>query len=146
MRFTAELESTGGNTTGFVVPEDVVESLGGGRRPKVTVTLGGHTWRSSIAAMGGRFMLGVSAANREAAGLEAGTVCDVVVEPDAAPRTVEVPEDLSAALTADSAARSAWDALSYSHQRRHVEAIAAAKRPETRARRVAATLAALRGS
>jgi hypothetical protein len=145
MRFTAELESTGGNTTGFAVPDGVVESLGGGRRPRVTVALNGQSWRSSIASMGGRFMLGVSAANREAAGVAAGRTYDVDVELDTAPRAVEVPVDLAAALAGDPTARVAWDALSFSHQRQHAEAITAAKKRETRERRVAATLARLRG-
>ncbi len=146
MRFTAELESTGGNTTGFAVPDEVVASLAGGRRPKVTVALNGQTWRSSIASMGGRFMLGVSAANREAAGVAAGRTYDVDVELDTAPRAVEVPADLAAALAGDPTARAAWDALSFSHQRQHAEAITAAKKPETRQRRVAATLARLHGA
>ena len=90
MDFTAELEATGGTTTGFVVPVDVVEALGGGRRPKVAVTVNGHTWRTSIASMGGRFLLGVSAAVREAAGVAAGQTHTVSVELDTAPRTVEV--------------------------------------------------------
>ncbi len=143
MIFTAELEGTGGSTTGFVVPEEVLVALDGGRRPKVTVTLGSHTWRSSIASMGGRFMLGVSMANRETAGATAGQTYDVEVVLDTAPRAVDVPEDLAAALSADPRARAAWDALSFSHQRRHAEAVLAAKKPETRARRVATTVEAL---
>jgi len=145
MRFTAELESTGGTTTGFVVPESIVEALGAGRRPPVTVTVEGHTWRTSIASMGGRFLLGVSAANRAAAGASAGSVYAVDVVLDTAERTVEVPPDLAVALAGDAAARAAWDALSFSHQRAHAEAVASAKRPETRQRRVAATLEQLRG-
>ncbi len=144
MRITTELQSTGRNTTGYVVPDDVVAALGGGRRPKVTATVRGHTWRTSIASMGGRFMLGVSAANREAAGLTAGEVHDVDIELDTAPRTVAVPEDLAAALAADPGARAAWDALSFSHQRQHAEAILAAKKPETRRRRVAGAVEKLR--
>ena len=143
MLFTAELQSTGGNTAGFVVPDEVLAALDGGRRPKVTVILGAHTWRSSIASMGGRFMLGVSLANREAAGATAGRTYDVEVVLDTAPREVAVPADLAAALAADPPARAAWEALSFSHQRRHAEAVLAAKAPETRARRVAKTVEAL---
>ena len=72
MRLRLELRGNGGNTAGFVIPDEVVEELGGGRRPKVVVTVGPHTWRSSIANMGGQFMLGVSMENREAAGVAAG--------------------------------------------------------------------------
>ncbi|QKE84324.1 YdeI/OmpD-associated family protein [Arthrobacter sp. NEB 688] len=143
MEFTTELEATGGTTTGFVVPDEVVEALGGGRRPKVAASVAGHTWRTSIAAMGGRFLLGASAAVREAAGIAAGETHTVTVVLDDAPRTVEVPEDLAAALAADADAARAWEALTYSAQRRHAEAVLAAKKPETRARRVESVVASL---
>ena len=144
MEFTTQLEATGGTTTGFVVPDEVVEALGGGRRPKVAATVAGHTWRTSIAAMGGRFLLGASATVREAAGIAAGETHTVTVVLDDAPRTVEVPEDLAAALAADADAARAWEALTYSAQRRHAEAVVAAKKPETRARRVEAVVASRR--
>ncbi len=145
MEFTTELLATGGTTTGFVVPDAVLEGLDGGRRPKVAATVNGHTWRTSIAAMGGRFLLGASAAVREAAGIAAGGTYTVTVALDTAARTVEVPEDLAAALAAEPAAAAAWERLSYSHQRQHAEAVAAAKKPETRERRVASTIATLTG-
>ncbi|HET9020891.1 MAG TPA: YdeI/OmpD-associated family protein [Ornithinibacter sp.] len=140
MDFTTELEATGGTTTGFVVPDEVVEALGGGRRPRVVASVAGHSWRTSIASMGGRFLLGASAAVRDAAGIAAGETHTVTVELDTAPRTVDVPEDLATALAASPTATTAWAALSYSHQRQHVEAVLAAKRPETRERRVATTV------
>jgi hypothetical protein len=143
MEFTTELQATGGNTTGFVVPEAVVAGLGGGGRPKVAATVNGYTWRTSIASMGGRFLLGASAAVREAAGVTAGEIHTVAVELDDAPRTVEVPEDLAAAIAAHPGAAAAWERLSYSHQRQHAEAIAAAKKPETRERRIASTISKL---
>jgi hypothetical protein len=143
MDFTAPLESHGRTATGFVVPDEVVEALGAGRRPKVAATLNGHTWRTSIAPMGGRFLLGVSAAVRDAAGVAAGETHTVTVEVDDAPRTVDVPPDLAEALAASPEAGAAWQALSYSHQRRHAEAVLAARKPETRARRVESVLAAL---
>jgi hypothetical protein len=136
MEFTTELEATGGNTTGFVVPTEVVEALGAGRRPKVVVTVNEHTWRTSIASMGGRYLLGASAAVRAEAGISAGQTLTVSVEVDTAPRTVEVPDDLAAALAASPEAAAAWDALTYSQQRQHAEAVLAAKKPETRERRV----------
>ena len=143
MDFTTELEASGGTTTGFVVPDAVVDALGAGRRPKVAVTVNGHTWRTSIAPMGGRYLVGASAAVRAAAGIAAGETHTVTVEVDDTPRTVEVPDELAAALSASPTAAAAWAALSYSQQRRHVDPLAAAKAPETRARRVAATMAAL---
>ena len=145
MEFTTELEATGGTTTGFVVPVDVVEALGGGRRPRVVATVAGHSWRTSIASMGGRFLLGASAAVRDAAGIAAGETHTVAVELDTAPRTVDVPEDLAAALAASTAAAAAWQGLSYSEQRQRVEAVLGAKKPETRERRVAATIEKLEG-
>jgi len=144
MDFTTELLATGGTTTGFEVPEDVVERLGGGRRPKVVVTVEGHTWRTSIASMGGRFLLGASAAVREASGISAGHTYTVTVEVDTAPRTVDVPDDLAAALAASPGAGAAWAGLTYSQQRQHAEAVLAAKKPETRDRRVAGIIDTLR--
>jgi len=146
MDFTTELLATGGTTTGFEVPDEVVDQLGGGRRPKVVVTVEGHTWRTSIASMGGRFLLGASAAVREAAGIESGQTYSVHVELDGAPRTVDVPDDLAAALAASAAATAAWAGLSYSRQRQHAEAVLAAKKPETRARRVSTIVSTLAGS
>jgi hypothetical protein len=143
MDFTTELEATGGTTTGFVVPDEVLEALGGGRRPKVVASVAGHSWRTSIASMGGRFLLGASAAVRDATGIAAGETHTVTVELDTAPRTVDVPEDLAAALAASPTASASWAALSFSHQRQHVEAVLAAKKPETRERRVATTVQGL---
>jgi hypothetical protein len=137
MEFRAELQRTGGNTTGFEVPQEIVDGLGGGGRPKVVVTLNGYTWRSSIARMGGSYWLGVSAQNRAGAGVAGGQVLDVTVELDTAERTVTVPDDLAAALDREPAAKAVWDGLSFSHRRQHVEHIEDAKTAETRARRVA---------
>lgn len=137
MLFTGELSSFGGTKAGFVVPEEVVDGLGGGRRPKVVATVDGYTWRSSVASMGGQFLLGVSNAHRAASGLTPGQRYAVSLELDTAERIIDVPDDLAAALDAREGARAAWDALSYSGQRQHADAIAAAKQPETRARRIA---------
>lgn len=135
-KFRTTLQGGKGNTTGIVVPDEIVEGLGGGRRPAVTATVAGHTYRSSIASMGGRFMLGVSAEIRRITGVAAGDEVDVEVELDTAPREVTVPDDLAAALAADPAAKACFDGLAYSHRRRHVMAIDDAKTPETRARRI----------
>ena len=144
MRLTLELRRTGGNTTGFQIPDEAVTSLGGGGRPKVTVTLNGFSFPSSIAKMGGSYWLGVSAERRAAADVEGGQVYDLDVELDTAPRVIETPDDLRAALEAEPVARAQWEKLSYSHQRQHVEAINSAKAPETRARRVAKAIEILR--
>ena len=144
MRFRATLESAGRTATGIEVPAEVVEALAAGRRPPVRVTLAAHTYRTTVASRGGRFLVPVSAQHREAAGVRAGDVLDVELELDTEPRKVTVPPDLAAALDADLPARARWDALSYSHRLQHVLAVEGAKAPETRARRIAKALDMLR--
>jgi hypothetical protein len=134
--FTATVELNGKTATGIEVPPEVVEALGQGKKPKVHVTVGEHTYRSSVAVMGGRFLIPLSGENRTAAGVAAGDEVQVTLTLDTAPRTVEVPPELAEALASDPEAKAAWDALSFSHQRAHAEAITAAKKPETKANRV----------
>jgi hypothetical protein len=143
VRFRATLEQSGKTATGVEVPSTVVEGLGAGKRPAVRVTINGHSYRSSIASMGGRFMLGVSAEQREKAKVAGGDVIDVDVELDTAPREVTVPKVLAAALKKDPKAKEMFDSLSYSNRRRHVESIEGAKTEETRHRRIAKSVAAL---
>ena len=144
MRFRSTIELGGRTATGLEVPAEVVEALGVGKKPPVRVTIGAHTYRSTVAVMGGRYLLPLSAENRAAAGVAAGDEVDVDVELDTEPREVAVPADLSAALEGDDAAREAFERLSYSHRRRHVMAIEEAKTPETRQRRVTKALEMLR--
>lgn len=144
MKFTAELESTGKTTAGFEVPAEIVDKLGGGGHPKVSVTVNGYTFRTSIARMGGRYLLGVSVERRTAAGFSAGDVLDVDVELDTAPREVDVPEELAAALAADAAASEFWQTLSYSKQQWHVAQVTSAKTEETRDRRIEKSIGMLR--
>lgn len=132
----------GGKTaTGFEVPPDVVAGLGSGKRPAVRVTIGPHTYRSTVAVMGGMFMLPLSAENRTVAGVAAGDEVDVHLELDTEPRQVEVPADLAGALDADAGARAFFDSLSYSKRRGLVLAVEDAKTPATRERRIAKTVA-----
>jgi hypothetical protein len=77
MRFATTIERGGKTATGFAVPSEIVEGLASGKRPPVTVTIGGHTYRSTIAVMGGRFMIPLSAENRQAAGVAAGDKVEV---------------------------------------------------------------------
>jgi hypothetical protein len=135
VHFTATLELAGKTATGVEVPEAVVAHLGGGKRPAVKVTIREYSYRSTIAVMGGRFMLGVSAEHREGAGVAAGETVDVILERDAEPRTVDVPPDLAAALEA-AGTRDAFDRLAFSHRKEHVRAVEDAKKPETRTRRI----------
>ena len=144
MRFRATLETEGKTATGINVPAEVVEALGAGKRPRVTVTINGHTYRSSVAVLGGRYMLGVSAENRAAAGVEGGQDVDVELELDTAPREVTVPPDFAAALAAEPAAQATFDGLSYSNKSWHVLQIDGAKTDETRQRRIAKSVEALR--
>jgi hypothetical protein len=140
MRFRTEVELGGKTATGVAVPDEVVAELGSSRRPAVLVTINGHRYRSTIARMGGRYMLPVSAEVRAGSGVAAG---DVDVELDTEPRVVEVPADLAAALAAVPAAQAAFGALSYSHQRAHVLAVEGAKAAATREKRIAKVVEAL---
>jgi bacteriocin resistance YdeI/OmpD-like protein/uncharacterized protein DUF1905 len=144
MRFRATIEPAGKTATGFQVPDDVVTALGAGRRPPVRVTIGGHTYRSTVASMGGRFMVGVSAQNRTAAAVAAGDEVDVDLELDTEPREVDVPEDLAAALDGEPEARRFFDGLSYSRKQWFVLRIEQAKKAETRRRRLDETVTMLR--
>lgn len=143
MKFRATILSSGKTAAGIEVPARIVESLGS-KHPKVRVTIKGYTYRSSVASMDGRFMLGVSAEVREKAGVAAGETVDVDLELDTAPRMITVPPDLAKALEGEAEAKRFFDGLSYSQQRWFVDGIAGAKKPETRQRRVAAAVARLR--
>jgi uncharacterized protein YdeI (YjbR/CyaY-like superfamily) len=109
----------------------------------VTVTVGGHRYRTTVARMGGRFLVPLSAENRTAAGVAAGDQVDVDIEPDTAPREVEVPPDLTDALAGDDAARAAFEGLSYTHRKEWVRWVEEAKKADTRATRLAKTVEAL---
>lgn len=139
--FKTTLLQAGKNITGIVIPPEVVERLGGGKKPAVVVTVNGYTYRSSIAVMGSDFMVGVSAERRAESGLKGGDAINVTLELDEAPRVMEVPPDLQAALDKDKAAKSYFATLSYSNQRRHIDPINQAKTPETRARRIEKSVA-----
>src|SRR5262249_33822188 len=143
MKFRAQVEPPE-PMRGLEVPPEVVEALGGGKRPPVIITINGHSWRSRVAVMRGRFLLGLSKANRQAAGVALGDEVEVEVELDAEPRVVVEPADFARALDSDPVARAAYDRLASSHKRRHVHAIESAKRPETRKRRIESALATLR--
>ncbi|MFF8964082.1 YdeI/OmpD-associated family protein [Streptomyces globisporus] len=132
-----------GNNTGIEVPEDVVEALGAGKRPPVNVTVNGYVYRSTIAPMGGQYLLPFSAAKRKATGIGGGDAIEVELTLDTAPRTVEPPEDLAAALAAAPGAAEAFAALSPSRQKAHVTSVESAKAQETRERRIAKAVAEL---
>jgi hypothetical protein len=127
-----------GPAAAIVLDEEQVAKVGGGaKRFPVRATVNGYSWRTSVARMGGEFLVGLNREVRGEAGVEAGDLVEVVVELDSEPREVEVPEPLAAALAADDAARSAFEALSFTQRKEAARWIAEAKRPETRDRRVA---------
>ena len=132
---TAIMQAEGMDATGIVVPDAVVEKLASGKRPKVAVTLNGYTYRSTVAVMGGQFMLPLAKAHREAAGVKPGQKVEITLELDTAPREVEIPKDFAAALK-KAGLRAAFDKLAFTHRKEHVRAIEEAKAPETRLRRI----------
>ena len=146
MRFRAAILQGDKTATGIRISPEIVAALGSGKRPPVRVTINGYTYRSSIAVLGGEFMLGVSADVRQAAGVAGGDQVDVEIELDTAPREVVVPTEFLAALKADDVARRSFDALNYSTRKRIVLGIEGAKAAETRQRRIAKAITDLRGS
>ena len=143
--FSAILKQEGKTATGIEVPPQIMDALGGGKKPAVTVTLNGYAYRSTIGVMGGRSMIPVSAGHRGNAGLSAGDSVQVTLELDTAPREVDVPEDLQSALDANPTALAAFARLSYSGKRQHTLSVEGTKNPETRARRVAKAVGTLSG-
>ena len=133
-----------GPATAIVLTDAQVDELGGGKRAAVTVTIGKNTVRLRLAVMGGCNMIGISKANREALGVTIGDTVAATIEIDRAARTVEVPDDAAKALD-KAKLRKKFDALAFTHQKEHVQAITGAKKPETRTRRIEAMLEKLRG-
>ena len=144
MRFRTKILQAGKTATGIEVPAKVVTTLGSSKRPAVKVTIKGYTYRSTVATMDGKFMVGVSAIVREAAGVAGGDTVDVDIELDTAPREVAVPEEFARALKRDAAARKLFESLSYSRKLALVGPINDAKTAETRQRRFEKALEALR--
>ena len=146
MTFRALIDLHGKSATGIEVPDEIVDALGAGRKPAVRVTIGDHSYRSTVAARGGRFLLPLSGEHRLQAGVAAGDVVDVAVELDTEPRVVAVPPDLAEAIHADPGVRNAFNGLSYSGRLRHVLSVEGARTDETRRRRIAKTVDALRAA
>jgi hypothetical protein len=144
MNFRALIEGAGKTAAGIEVPPEVVAALGQSKRPPVRVTINGHVFRSTVAVLGGRFMLGISNEVRASAGVAAGDEVEVGMELDTAPREVTVPAELARELATDAAAKRAFEALSYSKQRLLVDPVANAKTLDTRDRNIAKAMSALR--
>jgi len=144
MRFRTTILQGDKTATGIRVPDEIVEALGKGKRPPVKVTINGFTYRNTIAVMGGDYMVGVSAENRAGAGIAGGDEVDVDIELDTEPRVVTEPPDFAAALDAEPNARRTFDGLSNSNKGWHVLQVEGAKTDETRQRRIAKSVEALR--
>jgi hypothetical protein len=144
MKFRTTIMQGDKTATGIHIPDEVVEALGSGKRPPVKVTINGFTYRSSVAVVSGRFMVGVSAENRAGARVAGGDEVDVDIELDTEPRLVMVPDDLAAALDAEPKARETFDKLSNSNKGWHVSQVTGARTDETRQRRIAKSVDTLR--
>jgi hypothetical protein len=132
-----------GNNTGICVPDEVVEKLGAGKRPPVNVTVNNYTYRNTIAVMGGKFMIGVSADIRSKTGIKGGDKVKVTLELDTKPREVEVPADFQQLLDKNPKAKQFFETLSYSNKQRYILPIGQAKTEETRQRRMENSIADL---
>ena len=143
MRLHTTIQQSGKTATGIEVPSVLVEELGAGKRAPVTVTINGYTYRTTFGSMGGKTMIPLSAEHRARAGVAGGDEVDVDIELDTAPRDVEVPEDLRAALEASSAAHRTFEGISNSNKKWHVSQVTGAKTEETRQRRIAKSIAML---
>ncbi len=142
MKFSAKVIPSG-NATGVEIPANILESLGGGVRPAVVITINGHSWRSRVALMRGQCLIGISAANRRAAGIFEGEIIEVGLQLDEEPRIVDEPLDLKTALDQDPHVREKFDRLPFGLRRKHVASIESAKAADVRQRRIAKLVQAL---
>ncbi len=144
LSFKTQLQPRG-PAAAVVLDGNQVDALGeGAKRFPVVATVNGYTWRTTVAPMGGEFLVGLSRAVRTGAAVEAGDEVDVILELDTQPREVEVPEALATALASDPAAKAAFDGMAFSHRKEYARWITEAKREETRQSRVRKALEMLR--
>lgn len=142
VRYSTTMHLVGRNT-GIPVPDEVLEALGGGRRPAVDVTVNGYRYRTTVGSMGGRALIPFSSEHRTASGIAGGNALDVELALDTAPRDTPVPDDLAAALE-EAGLTEAFARLAPSHRKAHVTAVEGAKAAETRQRRIAAAVEKVR--
>ena len=125
-----------GNDTGMVVPDELIERLGAGRRPSVMVNVNGYEYRNTVGVMGGKHMISISAAVRKEAGLSGGDPIHVKVTVAKTPREADIPDDFADALSVEPDVLVFFSKLSNSLQLYHVDNINGAKTPEARQRRI----------
>jgi hypothetical protein len=143
IKFKTELLQAKKTATGIQVPDEIVEKLGAGKKPPVCITINGYTYRSTIAVMGGVYMVGVSAEHRAGANVKGGDMIEVTIELDTKPREVELPESFINALNKNAAAKKKFEALSYSKQLTLVLPVKNAKTEETAQRNILKAINAL---
>src|SRR5687768_4643963 len=143
LKFNTTILTSGKTATGICIPDDIIEKLGAGKKPPIKVTLHGYTYRSTVAVMGGKFMVGVNADVREAAGVKGGDKLNVEIELDTEERTIEVPAEFQKMLNKNAAARKLFETLSYSKKKALIIPVANAKTDETRNRNIEKALNSL---
>lgn len=141
--FNTNIAGESNGPTGIEVPAESITALGSSKKPAVKINVSGYEYRSTVAVMGGKFTIPLSAAHRTAAGLKAGDPVEVTLELDTEPRTVEIPEDLAAALAERDGATEAFEKLAPSRKKEFVRQVVEAKAEETRQRRITKIVAEL---
>lgn len=142
-KFKTTILTAGKTATGICIPDQIIESFNAGKKPPIKVTLNGFTYRSTVAVMGGKYMVGVSADVREAAGVKGGDTLTIDIELDSEERKVELPDDFKKSLDKNLKAKKCFQELSYSKQKNHVTLIDQAKTEITRQKRIAKSIADL---
>ena len=144
IKFRALLQPRG-PAAAVILDDAQVAAVGeGAKRFPVVATVNGYTWRTSVARMGGEFLLGLNKEVRQGAGVEAGDEVEVAVELDTAPREVEVPEALAAALAADPQAKASFEGMAFTHRKEYARWVAEARQDQARQRRVQRALEMIR--
>jgi hypothetical protein len=144
MKFKTKVLQAGKTATGIEIPAKIVESFGAGKKPPITVTINGYTYRNTVAVYGGVYMVGISAEHRKGAGVKGGDHIEVNIGLDTKPREAEVPADFQKAMNKNAAARKKFDALSYSKKNGLILPVTGAKTEETRLRRIEKAIEALK--
>ena len=144
LKFSTVLLQAGKTATGIKIPPEIIGQLGAGKKPPVKVTINNFTYRSTVAVMGGNFMVGVSAENRVGAKVKGGDTINVTIEVDTEERVLEIPDIFNIALNKNIAAKKKFDSLSYSKKKALVLPVSNAKTDETRNRNIAKAMSALK--